>query len=182
MYKNFILIIVIFLAFLTSCKDNPNALDYNIKLSQQNDRVVDVVTAFFAQMENDDFVKAEEERKKIIVVCDSVLLEMKQIGAFEDDKQLVIALESYVEMQKGLALKEFKQLLTANETLDQINSTIGQPDLDAIANAYLTIDSVRESIDYKDSIHYRKAATVQRKFAIKHGFVVEEPAEGEETN
>lgn len=175
--RKIVLIILIVISAI-GCKDKPDALDYNIKLSQQNDRVVEAVTSFFAQMENDDFERAEKERLHVIQVCDSVITEMVQLGGFEADKQLVIALQSYVEMQKELAQNEFKQLLVANNTIDKINSTTEQLDLEAIAAAYLTIDSVRESINYKDSIHYIKAATVQRKFALQHGFNIEdEPTE-----
>lgn len=177
------LAVILLIIIGVGCKDSgQTALEYNTQLSVQNDRVVDAVSAFFAQMQNDDYIKAEQERQQLIKVCDSVIAEMQTIGSFKDDNTLATSLINYVKVQKQLAQEQYKQLLQANSTIDQINNTTGAPDIDAIAKAYESIDSIRDSIAYKDSVHFSQAAAAQKKFAIKHGFRIEEeePHEVEE--
>lgn len=173
MKVNFAVLVCLLLVF-GSCGGQESVLEYNAKLSQQNDRVVEGVNTFFSTMENDDFEGAENARKQLIVICDSVVSDMQKIGGYEDDKQLLNVLVDYVELQKQMAQNEYKKLIEANITIDKINSATTEPDIDAIAEAYLQIDMYRDSIDYKDSLYYQKAIIVQKKFGLKHGFTLEE--------
>lgn len=173
--KGLIYSIAVVLLVGFGCKNGgQNAFDYNIELSKQNNRVVDAVNLYYYHLQNDELENADTARQYMLLVCDSVIADMKALGGYEKDTALINALISYVEMQKGLAQVEFKELVDAYNTLDQINSTTSEPDIDSVANAYLKIDMISNTIDEKDSIYYSKAAAIQKKFALKHGFRIEE--------
>jgi hypothetical protein len=173
MVKQYLLIILVVISTL-GCKDQPDALEYNQKLSIQNNRVADAVNTFYFHLQNDDLENADTARKYIVTVCDSVVFELKAINAFEGDSALCNALINYVQMQKNHALNEYLQLMEANKIIEQLNNPNQTPNIDAIAKAYLTADSIDNVITLNDSLHYTKASALQRKFALKHGFEIDE--------
>lgn len=170
MHKNLLILLLLALA-ATSCKkaNTDNAAEYSDSINRQNNRVITEIEAFYGALEEDNYQQAEIARQRILMICDSVVLELNKIGGFEEDSSFQQAAITYVKKLKEIADAEFKTILQSSEATTRFTESLGLDETaaDSLAYYYNQLDSAYNSMDTKDSIYFEQVEAAQKKFAFR---------------